>query len=121
MSNFFFIIIFFNCILVSILLWLITFVGSYFFTVKNNNLQKTNFECGFFTVNKNILQINLNFFTSAIFLLLYDLEFILLIPFFFNFFLINIYYKLIVFLFLIVLIVTLLFDIESNSINWYFN
>lgn len=84
MSNIFFFFTIFNCIIVSSILWVITFLGSYYFNNKNNINQKEHFECGFNVIGINLPNITLNFFFSAIFLLLYDLEFIVLIPLFFN-------------------------------------
>ena len=121
MGDFFFYFAVINCIVVSTLLWLITFLGSFLYTTKHDQNREVHFECGFFSVNKLVPAYNLNFVVSAIFLLLYDIEFLLLIPYIFNIVFITNTLFYLCSLLVFVILFSLLLDIESKSIKWYYN
>lgn len=110
-----------NCFIVSVLLWFITFLGSYLYTTKQDLSREVHFECGFFSMNKMIPAYNLNFVISAIFLILYDIELVLLIPYFFNLYALNGDAQIGFLIFFASIIFSLLIDVETNTIKWYLN
>lgn len=101
-----------------LIFWLLTWVGEYFFKKKEETFKKQSYECGFKN-NTNInIQINLNFAIVCVFLILYDVEFSFLIPFYFNINQINIYSLFIFFIFIFFIFISLIFDYQLNSLNW---
>jgi NADH-quinone oxidoreductase subunit A len=97
---------------------LLTWAGEFFFTKKNHISKKQFYECGFKALSDVNLQINLNFFMLCIFLVLYDVEFLLLFPFLFCNSLADFYSLLIVIFFIFLIIVSLYYDLQVNSLNW---
>jgi len=107
-----------NVLIFSIIFWLLTFLGEYFFKGKNHKTKKNFYECGFKSVNDIDLQFNFNFLIICVFLVLYDIEFILMMPFLVNLYYVN-FFSLIVFLtFFILIIISLLYDWQANALNW---
>lgn len=121
MGDIIFFFIIFNTIIVSILLWFITFLGSYLYNVKNDLNRHVHFECGFFSTNKLTPEYNFNFIISAVFLILYDVEFLLFIPIFFNYNFINVQILFFFLIFFLSVLYSLILDIETNTIKWYYN
>lgn len=121
MGNILFFYIIINCLFVSTLLWFITFLGSYLYNSKHDLNRDVQFECGFFSTSKLTPEFNFNFVVSAMFLILYDIEFALFVPYVFNINYVHnvIYLTLLLFFFIVVL--TLIFDIKSNILKWYYN
>ena len=73
-----------SIIIVIILLWLITFLG---FNFRKNFVNKEKYdvyECGFKTINNFNLELNYSTIIISMFLVLYEFEMFLLVPFFFN-------------------------------------
>jgi len=121
MGNAVFVLIVFNCFLVSCILWLITFCGSYTYNQQNDINRGVHFECGFFSINKIIPAYNFNFILSAVFLILYDIELLVLIPALFNIYATDFLSLVHVFIFIFFLVFSLVIDIESNTVKWYYN
>jgi len=59
--------------------WLLTDLTEFFFKKKNHFNKKLFYECGFRSISDIKLNININFQMPAIFLILYDIEFIFFI------------------------------------------
>jgi len=81
------IIIFFllqNILLISLLFWLLSFIGTKFFKKKNYTSSDEFFECGFLTTNKFNLTLNFNAYVICLLLILYDVELLFIVPYLFN-------------------------------------
>ena len=121
MGDLLFLFVFFNTLVVSTLLWLITFIGSFLYETKQDLNREVHFECGFFSINKIIPSYNLNFVVSAIFLILYDVEFLIMIPALFNLQLMQQTQIYFVLFFITSVVFSLYLDIESQVLKWYFD
>lgn len=75
------------------------------------------YECGFKTTSDLNFNLNYSFFLSAIFLLLYDVELVFIIPALFNVNILNEYSLLLFIFFLLVIFLTLIVDVLSNLID----
>lgn len=62
-----------------------SFIGDKYFKNKFYKASKEVYECGFLSTHKLKVMFNLSFFLIACLLILYDVEFLFLIPFYFNF------------------------------------
>jgi NADH-quinone oxidoreductase subunit A len=109
-----------NIIIFAFIFWFLTFAGEFFFKKKNHITKKNFYECGFKTNSDINIQINFNFCLIAAFLILYDIEFILLVPVFFNIMYINLFQLIIVILFISLILISLIYDWKLNALNWYF-
>lgn len=109
-----------NISIFSLIFWLLTILGE-LFVKKYKNIHKIEFyECGFKAFHTNYTNFNFNFMLIMLFLILYDVEFLIFTPFFINF---NIntqttFVWLIIFSTLI--IASLWFDWLTNALNWNF-
>lgn len=73
-----------NLVVVSLVLWAVTFIG-----FKTNNIvpekdTSTTYECGFKNVSTTKVQSSMNSILSLIFVVLYEIEFSIVVPIFFN-------------------------------------
>lgn len=115
------IIIFFFCqniIVFSLIFWVLTWACEYFYKKRTHISKKQIYECGFKTFDSLNIQINLNFILLCIFLVLYDIEFVFLIPVIFNIqslYLLS-YVILLIFVFLILL--SLVYDWQMHALSW---
>jgi NADH:ubiquinone oxidoreductase subunit 3 (subunit A) len=107
-----------NAIFFSFIFWIITFLLKYYYSNKNFNYKLNFYECGFRSLNNIKIQYNINFTLIMLFLLIYDGEFLILIPFALNISIMNSVSLLIVTLFIILLIVTIIYDLLYNSLEW---
>lgn len=107
-----------NAIIFSFVFWLLTFVAKYTYSNKYYDYKLNFYECGFKNITKKKPIIELNFITMLLFLLIYDGEFLILIPFCLN---INIYalgiYCAFLF-FMLWFILTLAFDYIYLTLSW---
>lgn len=109
-----------NIFVFSFVFWALTWAGEYFFKKKNHNSKKNFYECGFQSNSDINIQINLNFSMLCVFLILYDIEFAILIPGLFNIaFATNITYIIII-LFTLIIITSLVYDWQMNALNWQY-
>jgi len=109
-----------NILIFTLIFWLLTWIGEFFFTKKNHSTKKNFYECGFKSVSDINIQINFNFSMICVFLILYDIEFTLLIPVFFNLFYISYFNFLLILLFISLIILSLIYDWQLNALNWQF-
>lgn len=107
-----------NILIFSLIFWVLTWGGEYFFKQKNHVAKRQFYECGYKTLSEMNIQINLNFTLICIFLILYDVEFIFLFPVFFNLFNVSLFEFIILFLFLFLVLISLLYDWQLNALNW---
>lgn len=107
-----------NAIIFSFIFWILTFISKFYYSNKYYN-QKLNFyECGFKSLTQFRVSYNINFLLLILFLLLYDGEFLIIIPFSLNVLISNITSYLILAYFLIWLYLTLLLDYIFNALDW---
>lgn len=107
-----------NVLVFSIIFWLLLFISSYFYKIKNHLSKKHFCECGFKSLSDLNIQININFIMLAVFLILYDIEFTLLFPLLFNSFYVNILQYYYFSIFILLIIASLYYDTQTNSLNW---
>ena len=73
-----------NIFLLMMLFWFLSWVGDKFYKSKNYTPMNEIYECGFLSTHSLKIQLNLPFILMAWLLILYDIEFFFLIPFFLN-------------------------------------
>lgn len=117
MGGSFLLVFFLNSILFTIIFWLLTVFCESYFNKKNSKNRKKFYECGFKSISDFSITINIKFSMVAIFLLLYDIEFIFLVPFLFNYLYANFIIFFIFLFFITLIILSLVFDIFYNSFD----
>lgn len=109
-----------NTLIVTILFWVLTEFGNFFFDRFEYKTREDYYECGFKTTSDLNFNLNYSFFVSAIFLIMYDIELVLLIPFLFNYHLIS-YSSIFSFIFfLIIIFITFVIDVMVDVVEWNF-
>lgn len=107
-----------NAIIFSFVFWLLTFIAKYTYSNKYYDYKLNFYECGFKNITKKKPIIELNFITMLLFLLIYDGEFLILIPFCLN---TNVYalgiYCFFLF-FILWFLLTLAFDYIYLTLSW---
>lgn len=109
-----------NFVLVTIIFWLITLLELYINKNTNNNTKTTIYECGFLTINKNIFQINYNTIILLLFVIVYEVEFIILIPLFLSVTWLSSSLMFGLSILLLIIVLTLYFDIWLNKLAWLY-
>ncbi len=118
MAGILYILILTHVLLFSGIFWLLTFLTKYFYTNKYYKYKLNFYECGFKSLTKTKINYSMNFILLLLFLLLYDGEFFILIPFALNIQITSLIpYSLLIF-FLLWLILVLLFDYIYNTLEW---
>lgn len=107
-----------NAIIFSLIFWIITFLFKYFYSNKNYNYKLNFYECGFKSLTNIKIQYNINFTLIILFLLIYDGEFLILVPMALNINILNFVSLFIFIVFITLLIFTLLLDYIFNSLEW---
>lgn len=107
-----------NILIFGIIFWLLTWVAEYFYSKKNHLTKKQFYECGFKVNSELNIQININFPMLCVFLILYDIEFTLIYPLLFNISNITIVEYLLVLIFILLIILSLIYDWQFNALNW---
>jgi NADH:ubiquinone oxidoreductase subunit 3 (subunit A) len=106
-----------NTVVVSVLFWLLTELGNIFFDRVEYKNREDFYECGFKTTSDLNFNLNYSFFVSAIFLILYDVELVLIIPFLFNYTIMSDAAFFSFFFFIIIVFITFVVDIITNTIE----
>lgn len=109
-----------NILLFTLIFWGLTWAGEYFFKKKNHIAKKQFYECGFKVTTDVDIQFNLNFSLLCIFLVLYDVEFLFLIPCFFNMGSLGTFSTVILLIFLLIIILSLIYDWQTNALSWQY-
>lgn len=107
-----------HAIFFSFIFWILTFIFKYYYSNKNANYKLNFYECGFKSLNNLKIQYNINFTLIILFLLIYDGEFLILVPLALNISILNFTSLFILLIFILLLIFTLLFDYIFNSLEW---
>lgn len=113
-------ILIFNFTVVSLILWLVTLLEVYVNKNTNHFIKSTVYECGFFSVSKNTVPISLNTIILVLFVFIYEIEFIILLPVTLNWFYINITNSINLIVIVYVIFITLVLDFYLNKLNWVF-
>ena len=111
-------IIILNSIVFSFIFWLLTFLAKYTYSYKYFNYKLNFYECGFKNLTVFKIHYNINYIMLILFLLVYDGEFLVLIPFALNIVCISIEVVFSVFLFLVWLLIALIFDMAYRALDW---
>lgn len=109
-----------NILLFSLIFWGLTWAGEYFYKKKSHVAKKQFYECGFKAVTDVDIQFNLNFTLLCVFLVLYDVEFVFLMPCFFNLYAINFFSYITLIVFITLIIMSLVYDWQMNALNWQY-
>lgn len=107
-----------NVLVFSLIFWALLLLSSYFYKIKNQPNKRHFCECGFKSLSDINIQININFVMLCIFLILYDIEFTLLFPILFNIWNINIVQYIYFIIFILLIVASLFYDWQSNSLSW---
>jgi NADH:ubiquinone oxidoreductase subunit 3 (subunit A) len=107
-----------NAVIFSFIFWVLTFLFKYYYSNKNFNYKLNFYECGFKSLNNIKIQYNINFILIILFLLIYDGEFLFLIPIALNINFLNFSSIFILLIFIALLVFTLVFDLIYNSLEW---
>lgn len=107
-----------NAILFSFIFWILTFASKYYYSNKYYNTKLNFYECGFKSLTQFQVNYSINFLLLVLFLLLYDGEFLIIIPFSLNILISQTASFCIVLYFLIWLYLTLLLDYIYSALDW---
>ena len=107
-----------NLFIFSCIFWALSFLGSYVTKVKEQPSKKQFYECGFKSLSDVNIVFNLNFSLICVFLILYDIEFTLLFPIVFSSGFFNFYHFAIALIFILLVLLSLVYDIQFNALSW---
>lgn len=107
-----------SAIIFSFIFWGLTFLAKYTYSNKYFNYKVNFYECGFKNLTKKKITYDINYILLLLFLLIYDGEFLLLIPFSFNSFFISFTVICCLSFFLIWLLIALIFDYAYGALDW---
>lgn len=107
-----------NIIILMLIFWLLSWLGDRFYKLKNHKASENVYECGFTSTHALRVSINFGFFIIALLLILYDIEFLFLIPVYFNINILNILASIIYWIFILFVSASFLLDWESLSLKW---
>lgn len=118
MAGILFVHIIFCAVIFSFIFWLLTFVSKFLYTNKYFSYKLNFYECGFKNITKQKISYELNYIMLVLFLLIYDGEFLILIPFAFNSTLISFESILCLLFFFFWLLIALFIDYAFNALEW---
>ena len=96
---------------------LFTPLFKFYYSNKNYTYKLNYYECGFKSLTNIKVQYNINYILILLFLLIYDGEFLIIIPVALNISLLNFSILFLIFFFITLLIFTILFDLIYNSLE----
>lgn len=121
MTGVIFLSIIINASIFSLIFWALTFLAKTLYTNKYSYYKFNFYECGFKSLSKKKIKYEVNFLLLLLFLLVYDGEFLILIPFAFNTWGLNFYYICALIFFIIWLLIALFFDFMFGALEWQNN
>lgn len=107
-----------NAILFSCIFWILTFISKTLYSNSYTNYKLNFYECGFKNITKKKITYDINYVMVLLFLLIYDGEFLILIPFSFNISYISIYNIGALIFFLLWLLIALFYDYAFGALEW---
>lgn len=110
---------FFFFIFVTFIVVVLLFFISYFLMQRNLDLEKMSaYECGFDPFEESIGRFDIKFYLVAILFLVFDLEIIFLFPWAVGVFMLDIFYNIIVVIFIFVLLVGFVYEWFKGALDW---
>jgi len=110
--------IFQNIIILLLVFWVLAWLGEKFFKIKFHKNTTVSYECGFINIQSNYVSLNFSFFFLTCLLIIYDIEFLFLIPFYFNMAGYTLISVLIYWVFFIFIFISLFIDWRTVLIDW---
>lgn len=118
MAGVLFINIIINAFFFSFIFWILTFLAKKFYSNNYFNYKLNFYECGFKNLTKKKISYDLNYILLVLFLLIYDGEFLILIPFAFNSLYFSLNLVITLSFFLIWLLIALIYDYAFSALDW---
>lgn len=106
--------------IVFIIFWILFYSAGFFIKRKANKNRKINYECGFLPFNNVNISLNISFFLSAVSVLMYELELLILLPAMMNKIFVKPEHIFLIFIFLFVIILTTTIDAQFKIIKWLY-
>lgn len=106
-----------NILILTLIFWLLSYLGTKFFQERHFISSTEFFECGFFSTDSFNIKFNLNFLIIINLLILYDVEFLFIVPYFYNFQSTTLFSSFLFILFLLLVIIALVYDWEMVSLK----
>jgi len=106
-----------NILVFSLIFWLLTFACKYFYQDKYSNYKLNFYECGFKSISVIRLNISIQYLLLALFLIIYDSEFLFLFPIIFNIFSIGSTEFFLLFIFLLFIFLSLFVDYIYSALD----
>lgn len=107
-----------NAIAFSFIFWILTFVAKAFFSNKYYDYKLNFYECGFKNISRKKINYEINYVMIVLFLLIYDGEFLFLIPFALNTRWCSSTVCFCFIFFIVWLVIALLFDYALGALDW---
>lgn len=109
-----------NVFIFTIIFWALTWASEFFYKKRNHKTKRKFYECGFKSISDLNLQININFALLCVFLILYDVEFLFLVPIFFNLYDISFFQFVVLLIFIFLILISLIYDFQMQALNWQY-
>ena len=109
-----------NVVIFCMIFWVLTIFGEQYYKKREHASKKQYYECGFKSLSANHIGVNINFTLLAVFLILYDVEFVLLYPALFNFSIIVFSQYVFFIIFIVFILISLYYDYQVNALNWQY-
>ena len=103
---------------VTTLFWLLTTIGQYFYKKEDSASKKENFECGFENINMGEVSIDFKHSIVMSFLILYDIELLLLLPLSFDIVYVSTHGTYVLITTLVLILGTCLLDAETGTLEY---
>ena len=107
-----------NAIIFSFIFWILTYLAKNFYSNKYYNYKLNFYECGFKSITNIKINYNINYILLILFLIIYDGEFLILIPFSLNVSMYTFLSISLLLFFLVWLLCSLLLDYAYNALDW---
>lgn len=120
LNNGILLLLFTNFSIISLILWLVTFLECYINKNTQHYTKTTVYECGFWTINKNVFPISLNTILLLLFVIIYEVELILLTPLLVTSYTNSFQIHTLVLVVIYFVIITLLLDVNLKKITWVY-
>jgi len=110
-----------NAVIFSFIFWILTFAAKALFSHKYYDHKLNFYECGFRNLTKKNIAYEINYVMLMLFLLIYDGEFLILVPYALNLKIVSAEVFICILIFIVWIIAALLFDICFGALEWQIN
>jgi len=107
-----------NAIIFSFIFWILTFAAKSLFSNKYYDYKLNFYECGFKNITKKNIAYEVNYVMVMLFLLIYDGEFLILVPYALNLTRISLEVVICILVFIVWIVAALLFDYSLSALEW---